>query len=92
MGGRGGRGAGWGGPVLLWASGPPRPAPTGLGMGVAWKVLEWGGSLEVGEWGVRADLGTVGLVLFPSLPTVLNLASAQEAGGRKGRKPVASSY
>lgn len=85
---------GWGGPILLLLTEQaphPSPALTKPRMGVAWKALEWGHL----RWGrvVRADLGTMGQV-FPSplLPLVLCLANRQEAGGRKGRKPVASAY
>ena len=52
-------GKGWGGLILLLhTSPPPSPAPPRLGMGVAWKALEWGHL----RWGrvVRTDLGTVG--------------------------------
>lgn len=48
---------GWGGLTLLLLTAPPSPAPTRLGMGVAWKALEWG-HLRWGR-GVRTDPGTM---------------------------------
>lgn len=78
----------------FWASGAPSPAPARLRMGVAWKVLLRNGVTRGGGWVVvRTDLGTTGLIFPSRLPSlVLSLASVQEAGGRKGRKPVASAY
>lgn len=73
----------------FWASGPPSLAPARLGMGVAWKVLDWG-HLRWGRVVIRTDLGTVGLFPLPSSPR--GPQPCQHAGGRRQEREEATGF
>lgn len=69
--------------------GPPSLAPARLGMGVVWKVLDWG-HLRWGRVVIRTDLGTVGLFPLPSSPR--GPQPCQHAGGRRQEREEATGF
>lgn len=70
---------------------PPQSAPPKAGDGCGLEGPGMG-SLEVGESCKDRPRDCWTDFPPPLLPLVLSLVSRQEAGGRKGRKPVASAY